>query len=117
MTNGGWRRDECRSGVRHARVGPEVGNSSFHSGHSSSYTVSTYITYTIIKDRPGKPAATLVKELPCSLFWLLSLSPADLRDPEVQLSPQGFIFYLCEILLRVISIHLGGGRGAEGLPA
>lgn len=39
-------------------------------GHSTTYTVPTYITLMIIKDRPGKPPATLVKELPCTFLSL-----------------------------------------------
>lgn len=72
ITNGGWRCDECCNGVlgRCLSVGPEVGNSSFHIGHSTTYTVSTYITLMIIKDRPGKPPAMLVKELPCTFVSL-----------------------------------------------
>lgn len=76
MTNGCWRRDECWNGVLchcsklDATVGQKVGNSSFHVGHSTTYTVPTYITLMIIKDRPGKPPATLVKELPCTFLSL-----------------------------------------------
>lgn len=72
ITNGGWRCDECCNGVLCRCAGPEVGNSSFYIGHSTTYTGSTYITLMIIKDRPGRPPAMLVKELPCtfeSLYW------------------------------------------------
>lgn len=34
-----------------------------HSGHGTTYTVSTYITLMVIKDRARKPPAMLVKEL------------------------------------------------------
>lgn len=62
-----------------AAWGPEVGNGSFHMGHSSTYTVSTYITLMIIKDRPaassyagqGAPmhfSITLLKSLITSCF-------------------------------------------------
>lgn len=51
-------------------AGPEVGNSSFHMGHSTTYTVSTFITLVIIKDRHGKPPALVVKELPCTFVSL-----------------------------------------------
>lgn len=70
ITNGGWRCDGCRNGVLCRCTGPEGGNSSFHMGHSTTYTVSTYITLMIIKDRPGKPPAMLVKELPCTFVSL-----------------------------------------------
>lgn len=69
-TNGGWRCDECRKSVLGGGAGPEVGNSSFHMGHSTTYTVSTHITLMIIKDRPGKPPAMLVKEFPCTFVSL-----------------------------------------------
>lgn len=36
-----------------AAPGPEVGNNSFHMGHSTTYTVCTYTTLMIIKDRPA----------------------------------------------------------------
>lgn len=34
-----------------------------HKGHSTTYSMSTYVTLMVIKDRPAKPPAMLVKEL------------------------------------------------------
>lgn len=51
-------------------VGRKVANSSFHTGHRATYTVSTHVTLLIIKDRPGMPPAMLVKELPLFFFFL-----------------------------------------------
>lgn len=39
-----------------------------YQGHSTTYTVCTYITLMVIKDKPGKPAAKVVKELRCTLY-------------------------------------------------
>lgn len=70
ITNGGWRCDGCSNAVLCRCTGPEVGNSSFHIGHSTTYTGSTSITLMTIKDRPGRPPAMLVKELPCTFVSL-----------------------------------------------
>lgn len=80
ITNGGWRCDECCNGVLCRCAGPEVGNSSFHMGHSTTYTVSTYITLMIIKDKTWEASSyagqgapmhfciTLLKSLVTSCF-------------------------------------------------
>lgn len=60
----------CVLSVLYTTVGRKVANSSFHTGHSATYTVSTHVTLLIIKDRPGTPPAMLVKELPCTFFFL-----------------------------------------------
>lgn len=75
MTNGGWRCDEWKrvlSPLYTLCYSWAKGWKQLISHGPQHYLhCSTYITLMIIKDRPGKPPAMLVKELPCTIFITL----------------------------------------------